>query len=213
MILEGYFFHVTTRQYAFRYFCQMKKTTVKDEVYYLCRALQEIRKCQSRLFIELGVLSAQGTVRLSSFISELYNSFRYIGVDYNSLKDVSHRWIRKTKNLFTTGRVMFIHGKSDFVGNNLDASIAFIFIDACHCYECVKKDIAAWRDKIELGGYMTFHDTGAKVQGRPVQDSHDGSVQEIQVVKAIEDSKLTEQFELKFEFPRRYGCRCYQRIK
>ena len=41
-----------------------------------------------------------------------------------------------------------------------DNPIGFIFIDGCHCAECVKKDFFLWAPKLVPGGVMAFHDAG-----------------------------------------------------
>ena len=37
-------------------------------------------------------------------------------------------------------------------------SVDVVFIDACHEYQCVKDDIAAWFPKVKIGGYLCGHD-------------------------------------------------------
>lgn len=37
-------------------------------------------------------------------------------------------------------------------------SIDLVYIDACHSYECVRKDIEGWISRIKIGGIMAFHD-------------------------------------------------------
>lgn len=39
-----------------------------------------------------------------------------------------------------------------------DHSSEIVFIDACHEYECVKEDIAAWLPKVKPGGILAGHD-------------------------------------------------------
>ena len=44
---------------------------------------------------------------------------------------------------------------ANFVDDN---SIDIVYIDACHSYECVMKDIESWIPKVKKGGIMAFHD-------------------------------------------------------
>lgn len=39
-----------------------------------------------------------------------------------------------------------------------DNSLDFVFIDAAHDYESVKKDLNAWFDKVKIGGVFAGHD-------------------------------------------------------
>ena len=39
-----------------------------------------------------------------------------------------------------------------------DESLDFVFIDAYHSYECVSRDIDAWRPKVKRGGLLAGHD-------------------------------------------------------
>jgi hypothetical protein len=46
----------------------------------------------------------------------------------------------------------------DAAATYADQSLDVVFIDACHTYECVKEDIAAWFPKVKKGGYLAGHD-------------------------------------------------------
>jgi len=38
--------------------------------------------------------------------------------------------------------------------------VAFVFIDGCHCYKCVKRDYELWASKLMINGILVFHDAG-----------------------------------------------------
>ena len=46
-----------------------------------------------------------------------------------------------------------------------DGSLDFVFIDADHSYESVRRDIDAWRSKVRPGGWFGGHDYNRKFPG------------------------------------------------
>jgi predicted O-methyltransferase YrrM len=46
-----------------------------------------------------------------------------------------------------------------------DGALDFVFIDADHSYEAVRRDIDAWRSKVRTGGWLGGHDYNAKFPG------------------------------------------------
>ena len=46
-----------------------------------------------------------------------------------------------------------------------DGSLDFVFIDADHSYEAVRRDIDAWRSKVRAGGWLGGHDYNRKFPG------------------------------------------------
>jgi hypothetical protein len=54
-----------------------------------------------------------------------------------------------------------------------DGSLHFVFIDADHSYECVKRDILAWRPKVCAGGFLMGHDTHMEGVRRAVMECLD----------------------------------------
>lgn len=57
------------------------------------------------------------------------------------------------------GRVTILEGESTEMAKQVpDASLDFIFVDACHAYEECKADILAWAPKVRPGGAYMGHD-------------------------------------------------------
>lgn len=57
-----------------------------------------------------------------------------------------------------------IIGNSNEVYNQLkDESQHLIVQDACHCFSCVVSSFYCYADKVKVGGYMAFHDTGKHI--------------------------------------------------
>lgn len=46
-----------------------------------------------------------------------------------------------------------------------DNSLDLVYIDCCHTYECVKKDLQAWAPKVKKGGIIAGHDINNKMYG------------------------------------------------
>jgi len=58
------------------------------------------------------------------------------------------------KSIISPIRKNSIEASKDFQDNSLD----IVFLDACHEYECVKKDIECWLPKVKVGGILSGHD-------------------------------------------------------
>lgn len=74
------------------------------------------------------------------------------------LEDMSHLdWYRKEMTSF--GNVMFSQGKSwDVLSTFEDGFFDFVYLDADHSYDSVKKDLAELRTKVKPGGYLVCDD-------------------------------------------------------
>lgn len=63
-------------------------------------------------------------------------------------------------------RARLIEGDSALSAAQVDdGSLDFVFIDADHSYEAVRRDIDAWRSKVKPGGWFGGHDYHRKFPG------------------------------------------------
>ena len=120
-------------------------------------------------FIEVGVLEGQS---LAFLIMEVINSGKDIkitaidsfsGLETGPDPDLKRRFINNMAPMADKFRLI-IDQSWDAANYFPDKSLDFVFIDACHEYESVKKDILAWMPKIKEGGILSGHDYG---QGFP----------------------------------------------
>lgn len=83
-----------------------------------------------------------------NFLPTSYSSYQ----DYLSLKNKYSQQIEKNE-------INIIRNYSyDAVSLFQDSYFDFIYIDACHLYECVKEDLSNYLPKLKQGGIMCGHD-------------------------------------------------------
>ena len=109
-------------------------------------------------FVEVGVFKGQS---LSYLIVEMINAnkeFSIIGVDLFVMPEISVDIVNS--NLAPVrGKFNLITGDSEEVANSFEnESLDFVFIDAEHAYENIKKDILVWMPKVKNGGILAGHD-------------------------------------------------------
>lgn len=110
------------------------------------------------VLVEVGVYLGRSIVYLANKVRESGKQIKIVGVDnfkYSSRAQLEY-------NLQACGvddLVRLVESDSDIAaGQFADKSLAFVFIDADHSYEAVKKDVMAWRGKVEPGGILAGHD-------------------------------------------------------
>jgi predicted O-methyltransferase YrrM len=84
----------------------------------------------------------------------------HIKLDLVDLEMTKHGTAKNLQPLFDDGfHVNLIEAESVAAsGMYPDASLDFVFIDANHTYEAVKRDIDAWLPKMKPGGIISGHD-------------------------------------------------------
>lgn len=119
--------------------------------------------------VEVGSWKGRSSVFMAHELRALGKRVRFVCVDTwegspenvddpwvrgGSLFDLFRRNVAEFDDLITPLRKPSVDAARDFD----DGSIDIVFIDACHEYESVKADIAAWLPKVRPGGIIAGHD-------------------------------------------------------
>ncbi len=112
------------------------------------------------LLVEVGTYKGRS---FSFLVVEAINSGKtldIVAVDACPWEDVEPDFNKYMEPLRGHYRTMFGGDSFDRAKDFKDESIDFLFLDANHTYEFVKKDIAAYLPKMKKGAIMAGHDYG-----------------------------------------------------
>lgn len=102
--------------------------------------------------IELGVANGGTTIGIYNWCVKFYVLFRWQGFDMAIGKP----------SFEPDGWGEFIEGNFHSLGVYAKGrECNLLFIDGCHCYECVMKDFAIFSSKVCKRGFILFHDTNS----------------------------------------------------
>lgn len=109
--------------------------------------------------VEIGVGTGFTSNLLVSDLVERDIDYEYFGIDNRSYPEAQEIF-------FNHENMSLIEGVSWELADGIPSPIHFLFIDGDHVEESVRKDVAAYADKVPVGGVVAFHDvahTGAGV--------------------------------------------------
>ena len=129
---------------------------IREEIKSLLLILDKVKP---KVILEIGT-SRGGTLFLFSYIT--HKEATLISVDLNQ-----HLWVRILLEYILKGKqkIFLIQGDSHSIetlrkieGILRDNKVDFLFIDADHSYEGVKKDFEIYSPLVRKGGIIAFHD-------------------------------------------------------
>lgn len=177
------------------------------------RSVATSRQVSSGTFVELGVKRADTSAYLYTLLSSWRRDFSYYGVDVDQ-RSQKH-WEKKVQPLVTNGRsAEFVLASSEVASAAEWAlrPLAWVFIDACHCFECVNQDIDKWGSRIVPFGHVVVHDTTGRRLHYEKLFQHRGT-RKFGVYQAVRSNKtLKEQFKKIADLDDRNGIQVYERV-
>jgi hypothetical protein len=119
-------------------------------------------------YVELGVHTGASIAFLAQRLKETGRPFELYGVDLwqEGINDYAkaddyNTFLTRLNSLDLLDDIRAVQCDSAKASwQHFDRSVDFVFIDAAHDYESVKKDILAWRPKIRASGIISGHDYG-----------------------------------------------------
>lgn len=135
-------------------------------------------------FVEVGVADQRTAADLYKHIDSLLNNrpWEYYCIDIIPMQSLGPH-------------CRLVQGPSADVAPLVPSPIHWLFIDGCHCHDCVAKDTELYYPKLAPGGYLAYHDASPKAQGRDPQlygTSHDmaRAAEGIRVLSYLESPKF-----------------------
>ena len=120
-------------------------------------------------FLEVGCFMGKSIMFLSEYIDSKNKDIKVYCVDnfegccyfkenkiFNK-KNLKNSFLRNTRK--APIKIKLFDGDSVQVSTQLEKEyLDFVFLDGCHEYSCIKKDILAFRPLVKKGGYIGGHD-------------------------------------------------------
>ncbi len=128
----------------------------REELYKLVPAGADI----AELGVEWGYNAAimQWIIRPNSFL--LIDSYKQW--THNEPTDAEQEAIYQFAVVRAGGRLL--RASTHDAAGMIDDTFDFVYLDACHCYDAVKRDIADWWPKVRPGGMLAGHDYLGEVE-------------------------------------------------
>ena len=157
----------------------------KTHPYYgsVSQVLHLIDNQKDVVIAEIGIFRGESTLSLFNYcdIKKIYliDPFNKEIADYFNPTDgtnihINDSLFEETKSKLSKylDNVVFLKETSDDAFNKInDDELDFLFIDGCHTYECVYKDLVNYYPKVKSGGIISGDDFSNKFQGFGIIDA------------------------------------------
>lgn len=123
------------------------------------RSLGRVRMLEPTTYVELGVRRAETSRWLYDILTKQRSHFRLVGVDFSDFAKEKWRG-NMPRRLVRDCNIEFLPmTTSEAAKRKWSSHLIWVFIDACHCFQCATEDILTWGGMLESGGQLLVHDT------------------------------------------------------
>jgi hypothetical protein len=168
----------------------------RDGLYDLVRFL-ETQYTEIRM-VEIGCYQGESTEIFcsSNLVKHVYTVDPYKS-DYDSNDKASSTNMELVEQRFVERTTKHLNKITKLKLSSLEAlevvsDINFVYIDACHQYECVLNDLIGWKTKLKEGDYIGGHDYPRKRKRGPVFEAVNDfcKINGLNVSKQFKDSSF-----------------------
>lgn len=146
--------------------------------------------------IEVGFNEGITGKALVEICKDLGSSIDYYGIDIKE-----HQKMLKNDNM----TLIIEDANNEKILDRLPEKFHFVFIDSCHCYNCVTKQYKIYSRRLVKNGIIGFHDTNESFQGTKLTEPHSSDKDYYcEVRKAIGNLDLSDYKEF-FKFEKNNG--------
>tara|TARA_Y100000310_G_scaffold337164_1_gene423537 strand:+ start:66 stop:680 length:615 start_codon:yes stop_codon:yes gene_type:complete len=161
------------------------------------------------LSVEIGTRQGKGAAFLCEALALRFKNFLLVSVD-----KASHKIVEAARKWEEKGRLVLRHEDGLVTARECGLQPHLLFIDGCHCHDCVADDIKAWAPKMAPRGVIVLHDTCPELQEtrgptRKYRCNRSGEEANFGVVDAIK-LEMPEEFRLVHESKIYPGMRAYR---
>jgi hypothetical protein len=189
-------------------------TTTRGDLSAILATLEKASELPApRFFVEFGTHLAGTSKVIIQALNELQCASVFAGMDIAKPQDHARggkfvardMWEQECSGIASIGpcKARFIEGQSFELAKTINDPVTWVFVDGCHCYDCVAKDIQSWGEKVVPGGYLLAHDCHPDYKGYQEQQFYHGTkAVGFGVIEAVADSKLLkDQFDFICQTP------------
>jgi len=130
------------------------------------KILGKIEQIKNGICVEIGVLNGEYSKKILKqkpkklYMIDIWDSVEkdYDDISNNKNHPNAYKEALAIANQYSNEAIMIKKNSLEAVLNFEDESIDFLYIDANHAYDFIKKDIEAWYPKVKKGGIFGGHD-------------------------------------------------------